>query len=439
MIKSQVDGWSDWSTKTLPANVREAAEWLISNGYENESDVKNAFYNRQTSQMSDDFNAEENDNAAIVRVAKSYLEKELKAGRQIPPNQEMKNSKENDKMENTVKDPLFDEGAEEQATPGESAEQNGRFTPEGYIKLADAEFLSAMREGHYPEIVDAIGDLDYSVRNVMLIKSQFPGATNVGGMNMWNYHKRSIIKDSKSIKILAPKFGNGNGNSGDEEKDKAEKATGYKISYVFDVSQTQGDELRQMRCDQAFLGTHYDGVKNTAAAMAGDYTFVEGAKSNSVDYANKQVNIKESSSKEDTLKAMIYSVACIRTEGRDREAGKDISQGRAMFNELRESAIAHIVSRRIGLGDARLKTLDFSGFEDEALSKVANDLNRVKSVAHGMIKRVENYVSEVRAEEALQAAGDDTALSDIFSDDFTAPTPVSGIPDEMSKASAGEM
>jgi hypothetical protein len=72
MIKSQVDGLDDWSTKTLPDNVREAAERLILNGYENESDVKSAFYDRQTSSMSDDRNAEQNDNAAIVRVAEKY-------------------------------------------------------------------------------------------------------------------------------------------------------------------------------------------------------------------------------------------------------------------------------------------------------------------------------------------------------------------------------
>lgn len=73
LIKSQVDGWKDWSTDEIRnKEARDAAEWLIMNNYENEKDVKSVFYDRQTSSMSDDFHATENDEAAIIRVAQQY-------------------------------------------------------------------------------------------------------------------------------------------------------------------------------------------------------------------------------------------------------------------------------------------------------------------------------------------------------------------------------
>jgi DNA mismatch repair protein MutS len=437
IIKSQAEGWPDWSTETLSDDARKAAEWLIKNGYGNESDVKSVFYYRQTSHMSDNYHAEEDDNAAIVRVAEKYREKE--AGKSAQNNQENKNSKENRKMENNERNPIFDNDADEQAAGQDISEQKARLTPEDFLKRADADFYRAMREGKYPEIIDGIAGLDYSVRNVMLIKSQMPGAVSVGGANYWNYRRRSIIAGSKSLKILAPKFTDGGGKSGDAEKDGTEKAAGYKLNSVFDISQTQGEELKETRCDAAFLETHYEGIKNTIAAMAGEYTFIEDADRSYVDYAKKEARIKVGKSNEDILKTMLRSVANIRVEGRDRDAGNDISQGKAMFNELKETAIAHIVAKRIGLDGYKLKTVDFSEFDDEALGKFAGDLNYVKAVAHKMTGRIENYVGDVRSEERLQAEGvEDTNLDDIFDGDFNAPGSIPA-PDEMENAGMGEM
>lgn len=82
-IESQVKGWPDWDSKEIEdAKAREAAEWLIMNNYQNEKDVKEAFYNRQTSDMSDDIiNAKHNDEQAIIRVAEAYKKQEKEQGK----------------------------------------------------------------------------------------------------------------------------------------------------------------------------------------------------------------------------------------------------------------------------------------------------------------------------------------------------------------------
>ncbi|HPG92185.1 MAG TPA: hypothetical protein PK675_02100 [Clostridia bacterium] len=77
MIKSQVGLWPDWSTENIKnSKAREAAEWLISNGYENDEAVLRAFYDRQTSNMSDDPRAEQNDEIGIIYVADKIKEQQ---------------------------------------------------------------------------------------------------------------------------------------------------------------------------------------------------------------------------------------------------------------------------------------------------------------------------------------------------------------------------
>lgn len=76
MVPSQLVGWSDWSTDQIKNKAaREAAEWLINNNLTKEEAVKSAFYDRQTSDMSDDPRAEEKDEERIISVANEYKRK----------------------------------------------------------------------------------------------------------------------------------------------------------------------------------------------------------------------------------------------------------------------------------------------------------------------------------------------------------------------------
>lgn len=280
-----------------------------------------------------------------------------------------------------------------------------RLTPEDYVRMADSQLIAFLREGRYQEVVAAMENLGkYSIRNLMLILRQNPNATNVANMRVWNYHNRSITEGQKGLKILAPVLGVAEKESEDDASDKSGKATGYKINFVFDISQTHGKELAQTRCTSEDAEGYYEGILKTLKSIVRDYTFTEGGKRNSIDYAKKQVAVKDGLSKTDTLKAVIYSIACIQVEGKDREDGKDIAQGKQMFNEVEASAAAYIVSRRLGLGDTKLKTLEFTEQDDEAILKFAGNLHRIRGISQKMINAVEQYLSDARASAAGSAA-----------------------------------
>lgn len=89
-IKSQVKGWSDWSTAEIKdKRARESAEWLIKNGLESEKDVKSAFRDYQTHDMADYIeDARKSAEKAIIRVAGEYMQKF--------EGQEKENTKENE-------------------------------------------------------------------------------------------------------------------------------------------------------------------------------------------------------------------------------------------------------------------------------------------------------------------------------------------------------
>ncbi|MEL4896117.1 ArdC-like ssDNA-binding domain-containing protein [Crocosphaera sp. Alani8] len=87
---------------------------------------------------------------------------------------------------------------------------------------------------------------NYSFNNVMLILSQFPEASRVAGYQRWQELGRQVKKGTKSIKILAPlkrKIEKEN------EKGELEAKTGifgFRTVNVFDISQTEGDELPEI-------------------------------------------------------------------------------------------------------------------------------------------------------------------------------------------------
>lgn len=83
---------------------------------------------------------------------------------------------------------------------------------------------------------------NYSAKNSMLIYGQCPDASHVAGYRAWQKHGRQVRKGEKGIVILAPckkKV------EDEKTKEKAWKIFGFTTTSVFDISQTDGDELEE--------------------------------------------------------------------------------------------------------------------------------------------------------------------------------------------------
>jgi len=89
----------------------------------------------------------------------------------------------------------------------------------------------------------------YSFCNTLLIQSQHPGATAVAGFKAWQNLGRQVVKGEKShIGIFAPVkrsyyVEETDAETGETKKSRRSRCVGFKITKVFEVSQTDGPEV----------------------------------------------------------------------------------------------------------------------------------------------------------------------------------------------------
>jgi hypothetical protein len=116
------------------------------------------------------------------------------------------------------------------------------------VSKAIEELIQALERGHSETLrnyLAAIGRFHrYSLRNVMLIASQNPTATHVAGFHTWHKLGRFVKKGEKGILILAPIVRVKSQSV--EQTDESSTAVGFRAAYVFDISQTDGQELPEI-------------------------------------------------------------------------------------------------------------------------------------------------------------------------------------------------
>ena len=84
----------------------------------------------------------------------------------------------------------------------------------------------------------------YSFNNCILVALQFPSASLIQGFHAWKKIGRTVKKGEKGIGIIAPMIGRKKEDDKSKSDDAHEKSVfGFKVVHVFDVSQTEGDEL----------------------------------------------------------------------------------------------------------------------------------------------------------------------------------------------------
>lgn len=86
---------------------------------------------------------------------------------------------------------------------------------------------------------------NYSFCNCMLIARQMPEATYVAGFRRWLELGRHVRKGEKGIGILAPLVYRKREEEADAGGDER-TIRGFKVVHVFDISQTEGDELPEL-------------------------------------------------------------------------------------------------------------------------------------------------------------------------------------------------
>lgn len=158
------------------------------------------------------------------------------------------------------------------------------------VENAKKEILKLTDSEKFKSYLDTVAKFHrYSQRNIDLIYSQNPSASQVAGFKKWqNDFKRSVNKGEKGIRITAPiikKLTPEDQKRLDTTEEKA--IVGYRYIPVFDISQTSGEPVLSAK----------DFVKENLA----DHQNVTSLYNAFKDYLNQQTDLKVSEVPLETL------------------------------------------------------------------------------------------------------------------------------------------
>ena len=256
---------------------------------------------------------------------------------------------------------------------------------------------------------------DYSTNNMILIAMQRPDASLVAGYKTWETKfQRHVVKGAKAIKILAPSpykqqvkkdkldaAGNPiTGPDGITEKETQEiQRTGYRVAYVFDVSDTEGKPLPEFGPRQLKGGVeNYDLLYSAIMAASPVPTSIETITIGSNGFfspSENRVVIKAGMEPSQTLKTAVHETCHAICD-----AKADPALTRSDI-EIRAEGTAYVVCQHFGIETGEDYSFPYiAGWSrDKDVTQLRDMLKSIQTTSILIIDRMEEYMKENLSEE----------------------------------------
>ena len=189
---------------------------------------------------------------------------------------------------------------------------------------------------------------NYSFGNVLEIARQKPDATRVAGFWKWKEFGRSVKKGEKGIRIIAPIIGIERKPDSKAERDitkqNIRKVVGYRNTYVFDVSQTEGVELPAMHDVSGEVGENRDRLLAFIERQEIELVFTEKIAPALGSSSGGRIAILPGQSEAEEFSTIVHELAheLLKHAQRRTTTTKDV-------RETEAEAIAFVVGKAIGL------------------------------------------------------------------------------------------
>lgn len=258
----------------------------------------------------------------------------------------------------------------------------------------------------YKEYLDVMSKFyNYSSNNIGLILLQKPDASRIAGFNAWkNNFNRFVNKGEKGIAILAPApykktievdkiDPNTNkfilNTDGTREKERKEITQNYfRVVYVFDVSQTNGDPLPELATKLTDEVKGFDDlfvVLRNVSEFPIEYEDINSSDNGYCDPVNKRIAIRRGLTESQTIKTVIHEIAhsLLHSDLKNRE--RDSST-----REVEAESIAYVVSNILGIDTSSYSFGYVGGWsKDKELSQLKSSLDTIQKTAHDLISNIE--------------------------------------------------
>lgn len=265
-----------------------------------------------------------------------------------------------------------------------------RLSEDAMTELAAA--LAAGKSAELVRLLDTMSQFHrYSFGNCLLILQQYPEATLVAGFHAWKKHNRQVKKGAKGICILAPMVGKKEADDGSEPKE----VFGFRGVHVFDVSQTEGEDLPELTRVEGDPGEQ---IARLRAAVERHQIVLSYEDSlGGAEGVSKigAIVLRRGLSPAEEFSTLAHEWAHERMHSReDRQA---LAHG---IKELEAEAVAYVLAKSAGLANALVQSSDYiqSHAGDEEL--LAQSLGRIQKTAAWMLAELEAVAAETPAEVA---------------------------------------
>lgn len=234
----------------------------------------------------------------------------------------------------------------------------------------------------------------YSFRNSILIWLQRPDASMVAGYTDWqrNFH-RQVRKGEKGIRILAPViYSRSKDDNGDGEKE--DEIVCCKVVSVFDISQTEGEDLPSLGVDEltgsvSQYSTFFDVLKQVSPAPIAFEEITTGTHG----YYNPQehrIAINEGMSELQTVKTTIHEIAhatlhALPPDGKRPKDGPDRST-----REVQAESVAYVVCQHYGLDTSDYSFGYVAGWSSgKEAPELTASMDEIRQAAHKLIDAID--------------------------------------------------
>lgn len=262
-------------------------------------------------------------------------------------------------------------------------------------KIADnalAELNDALSRGKSEQLVKYLGMLArfhrYSFGNVLLILSQKSDATHVAGFHTWKQLGRFVKKGEKGIVILAPMVIRPKTDGITEETGEGEKRIlRFRAVYVFDVSQTDGQELPSPAQVSGDPAEHLVSLRALVAekGISLDYDDLP-AGADGVSRGGR-ISIRPGLEPANEFSVLVHELAHeLLHRGDERPVSKTV-------RETEAEAVAFVVCRAIGL-DTGTAASDYIQLYDGKPETLAASLDRIQTTAGEFLRKLINCMAD---------------------------------------------
>jgi len=216
----------------------------------------------------------------------------------------------------------------------------------------------------------------YSLRNVMLIALQKPEATHVAGFHTWKKLGRFVKKGETGIVIIAPLVYKKETVEDDDNRSDVTEINGFKGVYVFDISQTDGDELPEFASVQGDPSRYQKKLGNFISANGITLEYSATMRAHGMSSGGRIV-IRSGLSPAQDFRVKVHELAHEFLHG----SGQELSKTQ---KETEADAVAYVVSQSIGL-DTNTAFSDYIQLHKGDKETLMASIHRIKDVSSNIL------------------------------------------------------